>query len=251
MLSRRCNARAIAVALPVLMVLAPRVQAQRAGDGFLFRTVRGSLAVRGGFALARAGSDLFSFTTRQLTIDHRDFSGGSFGSDLSFRIKPRIDLGIGFEYTGHTKDSEFRDWVDQNDLPIRQVTDFRRAPITANLKAYLTPRGRSVGQFAWIPSRYALYAGVGGGAMWYRFRQKGDFVDFETLAVFPDEFDSSGWTPTAHGMLGFEFSLTPRFLVLAEGRYTYAKAKLSGDFDGFQPIDLSGTSATMGVAVRF
>jgi hypothetical protein len=251
MVGRQRSTRAIGIAVVTLSALATSAQAQRQGDGFLFRTVRGSLAVRGGFALASARSDLFSFTTSQLTIDRRDFSGGSFGTDLSFRVTPRFDLTLGMDYTGHTVSSEFRDWVDQNDLPIRQVTSFRRVPVAASLKMYLTPHGRSIGQFAWIPARYAVYAGIGGGAMWYRFRQKGDFVDFETLAVFPDKFESSGWVPMAHALLGVELSLTPRFALLAEGRYTYAKAHLSDDFAGFQPLDLSGASATMGVAVRY
>src|SRR6185436_8790930 len=133
------------------LTLASSAQAQRQGDGFLFRSVRGSLAVRGGFALASAGSDLFSFTTDQLTLERRDFSGGSAGTDLSFRLKTRVDLVLGLEYSGHSKPSEFRDWVDQDNLPIRQVTSFKRIPLTAGLKMYLTPRGRGIGQFAWIP----------------------------------------------------------------------------------------------------
>ncbi len=67
---------------------------------------------------------------------------------------------------------------------------------------YLADPGRSIGRFAWIPNRFAPYVGAGGGAMWYRFRQEGDFIDFDTLKVFPDTFDSDGWTPTVHGVRG-------------------------------------------------
>jgi hypothetical protein len=87
--------------------------------------------------------------------------------------------------------------------------------------------------------------------MWYEFLQAGDFVDFQTLDVFPDRFESSGWAPAGQAMLGFELSLTTRLGLSAEARYTLAKARLSSDFQGFDPIDLSGASATMGVALRF
>ena len=51
--------------------------------------------------------------------------------------------------------SEFRHWLDNNDLPIQQTTEFQRVPLTASLKMYLGPPGRSIGRFAWIPKRFA------------------------------------------------------------------------------------------------
>ena len=71
-----------------------------------------------------------------------------------------------------------REFTDNNDLPIQQSTKYRRVPLTVGLKYYLADRGRSVGEFAYIPSKIAPYVGVGAGAMWYKFEQNGDFVDF-------------------------------------------------------------------------
>ncbi|MBI4500995.1 MAG: hypothetical protein HY700_07520 [Gemmatimonadetes bacterium] len=244
-------ARVSAIALAAALAFAPRARAQHAGRGFLFREPRGALALRGGFALASAGSDIFSFTTSQLTVNRSDFNAASLGMDLAFQLTPRLDVALGVAYARANTPSEFRDWVDQNDLPIRQMTAFTRIPVTASLKAYLTPRGRSIGRFAWIPRWFAVYAGAGAGGMWYQFRQQGEFVDFATLAVFNDRFESSGWTPTAHAMVGTEISVGTRFLLITEMRYAYARAKLSQRFAGFDPIDLAGASATTGVAVRF
>ncbi|MEJ7812147.1 MAG: hypothetical protein WKG32_17165 [Gemmatimonadaceae bacterium] len=224
--------------------------AQRSGRGFLFGEPLGSIALRGGFSRATAGSDVFSFATDELTLGRGDFSGISLGGELSFRVAPRVDVLVGAAYAGSSAASEIRKWTDQDDRPIEQTTSFRRVPVTASLKLYLADRGRSVGRLAWIPSRYAPYVGVGGGLMWYRFRQDGDFVDVNTLAVFPDRFDSRGWTPTAHGMAGVDFSFSPRLALTGEGRYGWAKARLSEDFSGFDRIDLSGFSATLGFLVR-
>jgi hypothetical protein len=76
-------------------------------------------------------------------------------------------------------------------------------------------------------------------------------VDFENLDIFPDVFESSGWTPTAHVLAGADFSLTPRLALNAEGRYGWAKADMGPDFVGFDKIDLAGFQATLGLSVRF
>lgn len=230
---------------------ATSAEAQSGGAGFLFKHPRATFSFRGGYSLASASSDIFSFSTTQLTLQRRDFNALTLGADVGIRLNQRFDVTLGATYAGERTPSEFRDWVDQDNLPIQQTTRFVRVPVIAGLKAYLTPRGRSVGQYAWIPARYAVYAGVGAGAMWYRFRQDGDFVDFETLDVFSDRLQSQGWTPAAQGALGLEFSLMTRLALALEGRYTLAKADLGQDFSGFDPIDLSGASATMGLTVRF
>ena len=222
------------------------------GDGFLFNSPRGSFSIRGGYALASAGSDVFSEATTQLTLDKKDFNSFSVGGDISYSLTSRFDLAFGGDYSAAKHDSEFRDWVDNNDQPIEQTTDFKRAPLTVSLKYYVTDRGRSVSQYAWIPSKYSPYVGVGGGAMWYSFRQRGDFVDFEDLAVFYSEMQSSGWTPTGHAMAGVDYSLGTWVSFTAEGRYTLGKATLdSEEYEGFEKIDLSGFAATVGFRVRF
>jgi hypothetical protein len=147
--------------------------------------------------------------------------------------------------------SEFRDWVDTDDLPIEQKTEFQRVPLTFGVKAYLKDRGRSVGRFAWVPAQWAPYVGAGAGWVWYRFRQDGDFVDYDTLDIFTDTFTSRGRAPTLHLYGGADWSLGPNFFLTAEARYAWASADMGGDFVGFDPVDLSGLQATVGLSVRF
>ena len=225
--------------------------AQGAGRGFLFHEPTGSITLRGGFARASAGSDIFAFTTENLTLGRGDFDGVTVGADFAFRVAPRMDLMFGAAYAGRSSRSEFRKWVDQDNQPIEQRTSFHRTPLTVGARAYLTPRGRSIGSYAWVPARAAYYVGGGGGMMHYRFAQKGDFVDEETLDVFGDEFISSGWTPTAQALAGADFTVNPYFALTAEGRYGWAKAKMDRDFSNFDNIDLSGFTATIGLAIRY
>ncbi len=213
-------------------------------------------AIRGGFDRANAGGDLFEFVTDTLTLDRSDFSSVSYAMDLSYSVTPRIDLGFSAGYAASKTPSEFRKYVGVDDLPITQTTRFTRVPLMASLKAYILPRGQTIGSLAWIPSRFSPYVGAGGGAMMYRFQQEGEFVDSESanLDIFRDRLVSTGWTPAAQGLAGFDMALGPRWGLTTEAKYTYARKHTdTSDREDFQNyrIDLSGLSATMGFHVRF
>jgi len=242
----------IAVTLTVALSFgASHLLAQTAGDGFLFGQPKGSIGVRGGLAAASATGDLFSFTDKRLTLSRGDFRSPNADLDLAVRLAPQTDLVLSLSYAGTTKASEFRDFVDQSNNSIRQSTTFQRVPAVLGVRQYLTSRGRSVGELAWIPSRFAPYLGAGGGVIWYRFHQSGDFVDFNTNNVFNGTLSSAGWAPAASAAAGLDVTLTPRFALTGQGNYLWARARPGGDFSGFKRIDLSGLSTTVGLLMRF
>lgn len=248
----RPNALLLAGLLSVV-AMAP-VGGQNSGKGFLFKRPVGSFSFRGGYAVATAGSDVFTDATSQLTLSKRDFSSFVWGGDISYSTSARTDLVFDGEYMTSTTPSEFRDFIDNNDKPIEQSTRFRRVPLTIGLKYYLMDRGRDVSQFAYIPSRYAPYIGVGVGAMYYRFGQNGDFVDFNTdnLEVFTADIQDSGWTPTVNGTVGFDYGLGPWLVLSTQGRYDWARARLDPkQFEGYEKIDLTGFAGSVGFRVRF
>ena len=89
--------------------------------------------------------------------------------------------------------------------------------------------------------------------MWYRFRQEGDFVDYQTNNVFTatgDAFDANAWTGMYQAMGGADFSLSPHVALRLDSRYVWAKAPLSRGFSGFDRIDLSGVQGTLGLTYR-
>lgn len=245
----RCLA---AAALGAAVLVAPHAaRAQGAGDGFLFRKPVAAFIVRGGFSSPTARGDLYSFLENQFTLNKGDFRSASLGADLLVGVAPRVDLDFGVGVSGSKSNSEFRHFVGTDNLPIAQSTSLTRVPLTVGARLYLASKGRSIGQFAWIPSRIVPYVGAGGGMMWYRLHQGGDFIDFQTTDVFNDEFESSGWAPTAHGMAGLDYALTPRLALTGEARYTWARTQLGTDFTGFDGIDLSEFGVTVGLDVRF
>jgi hypothetical protein len=242
----------VAACLVALTAFAPSLGAQSNGKGFLFSKPVGSFSFRAGWAVANAGSDVFADATSNLTLTKGDFSGFDWGGDISKSMGDRFDLVFDGEVAKSSANSEFRKFIDNNDQPIEQSTKFKRIPLTLGLKYYLTSRGRSISNYAYVPSRYAPYVTVGAGAMYYSFEQKGDFVDFQTLNVEPLTIESSGWAPMGRGAMGIEYTVGPWLALTGEGRYVWAKATLDPNaFEGYEKIDLSGFTGTVGFRVRF
>ena len=251
---------AIAIGGLFALTIAGSAAAQGSGKGFLFSQPVGSFSLRGGYAFASAGSDVFNDAMSQLTLDKSDFGAFSWGGDISYAAKPRLDIVFDGGASSTTEESEVRDFVEDlpsgESAPIVQSTQYRRVPLTIGVKYYLADRGRAVGQFAYIPSKYAPYVGIGAGGMYYKFKQSGDFVDFASDPEFPDIFsatlESSGWTPMVHGAAGIDYTMGPWLALTAEARYQWAKARLDPEvFVDYDKIDLSGVTGTVGFKVRF
>ena len=112
---RRLFQRCLRAAVLASVVAAP-LHAQVYGDGFLFHAPNVRIGVRGGYSHASAGSDLFAFTTDQLTLKRSDFSGLNAGLELAMPLG-RIDLTLDAGYSRARKGSEFRKFVDNNPKP--------------------------------------------------------------------------------------------------------------------------------------
>jgi opacity protein-like surface antigen len=240
---------ALAIAIP-----GGALSAQLAGNGYLFHAPYVTFDLRGGYSAASAGSDVFDDVTSQLTLSKRDFGSLTIGGDVAFRITSQVDLTLDAGYSRSSRKSEFRDFVDNNNLPIEQTTTFERIPLTANVKVHLAPTGRSIGHLAWIPSRIVPYIGGGVGMMSYRFRQQGDFVDFNTNNVFNSTVDTQedgrDWAFVQQVMAGVDYNFSPMFGVTLDARYLHGRGDLGTAFSGYDKIDLSGASASAGISVR-
>lgn len=206
--------------------------------------------MHGGYAVPRAGSEIFDFTRDRLTVSDGDFQSTAFGGWLGVGLTDRLELAVDIARADAETESEFRNWVDQNDRPIEQTTSFGRTSATLNVKVYPWGRGRSIGEHVWIPRAVSPWLGAGGGFLWYGFEQDGDFVDFQTLDIFSARFTSEGRTTTGHLFGGLDVTLTPRFVATGQLRFGWASAGMGEDFVGFDDIDLSGFQGAVGLAVR-
>ena len=227
------------------------VEAQTDRD-FLFRKPRFSVAFNLGYGMPRAGSDIYDFVTKEMTLQKSDFQSMVVGGSFGVRVTDRIEVSLEMVHGSANTLSELRDWVDQDDLPIQQNTKLTWVPVTASVKAYLWERGRRVSRFAWVPGQWSPFIGAGAGRVYYQFKQAGDFVDYETYDIFFDTYRSEGNTGIFHLLAGAEWSLSPAFYLTGEGRYSWAESDMDREsFFDFDPIDLSGFQATVGLALRF
>lgn len=228
--------------------------AQGQDADFLFGRPRGFLGARGAWMIAADANDaddIYDFLRENLTIEDGDFDTFLFGLDGGFAVASRMDLVAGFEISRASIGSEYRDFVDENDLPIFQDTKLTIVPVTLSGKFYLTPRGREVSRYAFVPSKIRPYVGGGVGFVWYELEQVGDFVDFVDLTIFTSSFRSSGWGFATQAFGGVEVGLTPRWFLSMEARYLWSDADLGDDFVGFAPIDLSGARIGGGIGFTF
>jgi hypothetical protein len=235
----------------LLLAVFPAHAQMGSGAGFLFRVPTLRLGASGGFAAPRGQSDIYDFLTDELTLERGDFAAPSFGLSAAVRVAPRVEVGVSATFAGRAAPSESRDFTGEDDLPVLQTTMLDRLGLMATARLALASPGRAIGRYAWIPRRVVPYVGGGAGAVWYRLRQDGEFVDKETLDIFEDQFESKGWSLGATGFGGADISLSPRFGLSIEGRYLWSRAPMNGDFDTFNKIDLSGYDTSIGLFVRF
>ena len=218
---------------------------------FRFEAHRVFIVFRVGRFFPQADSDLFDMITDNLTLEKRDFRAWDIGCDAGANLHEHVDLIFSFDYLRRSKDSEFRDYVDQNDLPITQTTRFQQTPLTGGVKFLIIPRGRRVGRYAWLPAAVVPYVGAGAGVLWYRLEQEGDFVDEATLEIYPMHLKSSGWAPTVYAGGGADIHAFRNTFLTLDLRYVWARPDLGRDFVSFDTLDLSGLRVSAGLQWHF
>lgn len=249
-------ATALAALATGAFVHAPVADAQNRSDYLLGRP-KATLTLRVGAGRPNASNGVFAVTDAQgrrlLTLNPNQFVGANFGAELGVPFSQKLELQLSVSSATRTANSEYRDFVDNNDLPIEQASRLARVPMSLGLRYNLTPAGRAVSKLAWVPNRFVPYVAAGGGAMYYRFRQNGDFVDFRSAnsRVFTARLESNGWTSMAYAASGLSWSVLPAVALSTELRYDHSSAPMRGDFTGFGNTSLSGVSLSSGLQFRF
>ena len=231
---------------------------EQASPDFLFGRPGTSVGVRGQWFSARAGrerfdpeTDLYDFLTETLTLEQRDFNAPGIGIDVGFALWSRLDARAGLDFTSTLTRSEYRDLFESGIIPIEQDTTLSQLELTGSIVLAILPRGRAIGQYTWIPNRVVPYIGAGVGLMRYEVEQLGDFVDFLDRSIFTARLESSAWTPSTHVLGGADIRLMRQLFLTGEARYVWADAKVTRDFTGFDPIDLTGLRISAGIRFVF
>jgi hypothetical protein len=252
--------RIVLTAALAAALVAPHTAFAQGGPGFLFNRPRVSVGLRTGYVLPRISSTLFDDARTFLNLNRFDFDAPYFGGDIAARVGERWDVALGVGWAESRSRSHDRDYVEQiggNRVEIEQDNRFRRITATAGARYYLSDRGRSVGRFAWVPSRLTPFVGAGAGFTWYELEQRGDFVDRtdpacpQACPIYSDQLLTDGSGATVYATVGADLSLGKQFYLTAEGRYSLAHADVSGQYAAYDGIDLSGLQLITGISLRW
>lgn len=200
------------------------------------------LDLRAGAFFPRADSNIFDDTEELFGAQKDDWIGFTGGVEYSIRVARQLELGFHVDYYGKTLDTFYVDFTRPNGQDIFQTLELDTLPTGATLRFVVNPR------------RGALtpYFGVGADAVFYEYKQYGDFIDFfdDGLPVRSDFFVDEGTAFGFHVTAGVRIPLGDDFSLVAEGKYLWAKTDMGEDFR-LNEIDLSGPSATLGINLRF
>lgn len=136
----------------------------------------------------------------------------------------------------------YLDFVDFDGSEIRHRVNLDVTSLTAGLMLRFAPR-----------AAVSPYIGAGGGIYSWELTESGRFIDFGSIDLdifrdtFQDEGDTFGWYVQA----GLEVPLAAGWALFAEGRWHDADDELSGDFEGFGDLDLSGREISAGASWTF
>lgn len=237
---------------------------------FLFNRPRASIGIRGLWHRARADSTFHEYVYSDLFVrrdpedDPKDpnagkmsFDAPGIGFDIGFGVTSRLDVRFGLDYARTFSRAELRGSLERivlddgsvAEVPIEQDTQLTQLDLRGDVVFALTPRGRAIGQYVWIPSRVVPYVGAGLGLVRYDLLQVGDFV--AGSSIFYDNLTSKGWGGSVHLFGGIEIGLTQRTFLTTEARYELAGAELKEPFAFSEPLDLSGLRISAGVRFVF
>lgn len=226
-------------------------------------TFAGNLTLRMGGFFPSADSNLFDDDADLYTLHggfgetvppglkDSDWNSFTFGAAYFQKVANNVELGVSIDGYDKTLDTSYREFLnDDTGGEIFQTLHLTMVPMSIAVRLTPTSRRRGI----------SPYLEVGGDAIYYKYEEFGDFIDFFAPPgaddIISDSFFSDGFGFGFHVAGGLKVPLSHDFSLVGEGRYQWAKTTMEEDFSqehtGFRnEIDLSGWSATLGLNIRF
>ncbi|MCP5107099.1 MAG: hypothetical protein GY950_27180 [bacterium] len=182
-------------------------------------------------------SDLWEQNIYDLAFDKQDMLGTYVGAELEMFMGRNVSLAL---EAGHYQKEIFtiyRDYEYMDGTSIEQDFFLRVTSLEADIKLY--PLGHR--------KTFSPYIGGGAGLYFWKYYQGGDFVDPIDETVYTGEAYTKTMTPGFNAKAGFVYRYSRSVGISFESKYTYLKGTLSSLFEGFDKLDLSGFTFTIGL----
>jgi hypothetical protein len=176
-------------------------------------------------------------------IKKSDWYGATGGIQFNARIARNVEIGFNVDGYAKTLNTSYAKFTNPDGSAISQSLRLREIPTGVTLRLIPTTRR----------SHIAPFIGVGADLIFWKYEEYGNFIDFTPGAGLPvstDSFQSTGATPGFHVEGGLRIPLSYDVSLVAQGKYTWAKTDMGGDFNKNR-IDLGGASALIGVNIHF
>jgi len=174
--------------------------------------------------------------------DASDFEDTLAGFDYRMGLGEHLALLISAsDYSGEDHRT-YLDYVDGTGAEIRHTASLDITSLTAGLVLRFAPN-----------AAVQPYIGAGGGLYSWTLEERGRFIDFgsQNLDLFRADFQDEGDTFGYYLQAGLDVPLGAGWALFGEGRWHQADDELSGDFEGFGTLDLSGRELAAGVSWTF
>ncbi len=182
--------------------------------------------------------------TDALAFEIGDFRSGQLFGGWNVAFGDHVEVGAELGVYGRTVPTVYLDLVDEQGREIEQRLRLRVVPISAVVR--FLPFGG--------PSNVQPYVGFGISALNFRYSERGEFVDGETLDIFDAEYEKSGTAMGGVLLGGVRFPLGGDIYALGiEGRYQFGTGDTGGVDNGFlaDKIDLANKQLNFTFMVRF
>jgi hypothetical protein len=197
---------------------------------------------KGGIFFPQLKSDLWTTNMENLVFEKKDMQSEYYALEFEHFLDRNISLSFEGGYYKKEHLSFYRDYEYNDGSPINQNLSLEMANLEVGFKFY--PLGSRL--------RFCPYLGAGAGVYYWKYKQWGDFINFDDNSVDQDKYaESSAYTPGFNAKGGFVFRFSRFFGVSAEARYQFVKGSLSSFFEGFEKLDMSGFTSIIGINFYF
>jgi hypothetical protein len=200
-----------------------------------------SIHLKIGLFVPRLQSDLWEISQENLTFERSDMVNVVYGGEYEFYLNRNFSLAAEVSSYAKTVYAQYRDYEFEDGTPIFQNITLRLVPVEAGLKFY--PMGHR--------NRINLFIGAGAGVYAWTYQQSGYFINFQNDSISEGFAETRRFAFGLNSRIGLAFRFQQRLGFSLEGKYQYLRGKLSRNFEGFDPLDMSGFLVNAGVTLYF